>query len=218
MSNNSYIQQRNRKLGEQTVTALKQRYFDAYYFDTKQEALQKAIELIPREDKISWGGSLSIIECGLFDHIIKTGYNVINRDAAANHEEKNELLRQALLCDTYLMGSNAISETGELVNIDCFGNRVAALMFGPKSVIIIAGMNKVTPTLQDAVVRARNYAAPANMQRVAGSGLRQTPCFSSGSCHDCKSKDSICSHIVITRLCNPPKRIKVILTGDSLGF
>lgn len=217
MAINAYIRQRNKKLGEKTVIALKKRCFDAYYVETKKEALEKAIDLIPEEDTVAWGGSMSIIEVGLLDHVLKNN-KAINRDSAKTPEERTELLKKALLCDTYLMGTNAISEDGQLVNIDCIGNRTAALMFGPKNVIIVAGMNKVTPTVEEAVNRARNFAAPTNMQRVAGTGLRQTPCFSTGCCHDCTSKDSICSHIVTTRLCNPQKRIKIILVGENLGF
>ena len=161
---------------------------------------------------------MSVIEIGLLDYILKNEYTVINRDSAINQKQRTELLRKSMFCDTYLMGVNAISEDGELVNIDCFGNRVAALMFGPKSVIVIASIKKVMPTIDDAIKRARTVAAPINMHRVAGSGQRQTPCFATGFCNDCTSKDSICSHIVVTRLCNPAKRIKVILTADDIGF
>ncbi len=218
MVQNAFILQRNRKVGEKVVLGLKKRFFDAYYVDTKEQALQKAVELIPLTDVISWGGSMSVLEVGLIDHLLKNEYNVINRDLASNKEDKIEILKQAMHCDTYLMGTNAMTEDGQLINIDCIGNRVAALMFGPKSVVVIVGVNKVVKTVDEAIERAREIAAPINMQRVAGNGLRQTPCFSSGSCHDCISKDSICSHIVITRLCNPQKRIKVIVVGESLGF
>lgn len=218
MAQNAFIMQRNKKVGEKVVLGLKKRFFDAYYVDTKEQALQKAVELIPLTDVISWGGSMSVLEVGLIDHLLKNEYHVINRDLASNKEEKIEILKQAMCCDTYLMGTNAMTEDGQLVNIDCIGNRVAALMFGPKNVVIIVGVNKVVKTVDEAIERAREIAAPINMQRVAGNGLRQTPCFSSGSCHDCISKDSICSHIVITRLCNPQKRIKVIVVGESLGF
>ncbi len=214
----AYHRTRNDKIGEKTAIALKKRFFEAYYVPTKEEALNKAIELIPHTDTIAWGGSMSILESGLLDHVLKNNYSVINRDIAESAEEKNEILKKAMLCDTYLMGTNALTEDGQLVNIDCIGNRTAALMFGPKSVIIIASTKKIMPTLEDAIKRARTVAAPINMHRVAGRGQRQTPCFVSGSCQDCLSKDSICSHIVITRLCNPQKRIKVILTGDELGF
>lgn len=218
MTQSAYILARNKKLGEKVVLNLKKRFFDAYYVETKEEALAKAIELIPINDTISWGGSVSVLETGLIDYVLKNNFKVINRDKARTPEEKDELLRQAFLCDTYLMGTNAISEDGDLVNIDCIGNRTAALMYGPKNVIIIAGMNKVAKNEEAAIRRARNTAAPINMQRVAGSGMRQTPCYSTGVCHNCVSKDSICSHIVITRLCNPQKRIKVILTSEHLGF
>ena len=218
MVQNVYLMQRNKKVGEKVVLNLKKRFFDAYYVETKEEALKKAISLIPENDTVSWGGSMSILEIGLIDHVIKGNYNVINRDIAKNTEERMTMLRDALHCDTYLMSTNALSEDGQLINIDCIGNRTAALMFGPKNVIVIAGMNKLALTVQDAIKRARETAAPTNMQRVAGNGLRQTPCFSTGICEDCTSKDSICSNIVITRLCNPPKRIKVILTSESLGF
>ena len=116
------------------------------------------------------------------------------------------------------MSSNAITEDGQLVNIDGLGNRLAALLYGPKSVIVIAGMNKVAKTLDDAIQRARTVAAPVNMQRIALLMDRKTPCVSTGSCADCKSPDSICSQIVITRLCAPQGRIKVILVNESLGF
>ncbi len=218
MAFNAYIKERNRKLGEKVVQELNSRHFEAYYVDTKKDALNKAIELISQKDVVSWGGSMSISETGLLDFVLKNGYKVINRDTAKNKEEKDTLLRKSLLCDTYLMGTNALTESGELVNIDCIGNRTAALMFGPKSVVILVGMNKVMPTLEDAIKRARNYAAPTNIQRVAGNSERQTPCFKTGHCHDCKSQDSICSHIVVTRLCNPKNRIKIILVGETIGF
>lgn len=218
MVQNVYLMERNKKIGEKVVINFKKRFFDAYFVETKKEALEKAIDLIPQNDTVSWGGSMSVLEIGLIDHILKGNYNVINRDLAKTAEERTAMLKQALLCDTYLMGTNAISADGQLVNIDCIGNRTASLMFGPKNVIVIAGMNKLATNLQDAIKRARETAAPTNMQRVAGKGLRQTPCFSTGICEDCTSKDSICSNIVITRLCNPPKRIKIILTSESLGF
>jgi L-lactate utilization protein LutB len=124
-------------------------------------------------------------------------------------------MRRALLCDTYLAGTNAISEDGQLVNIDGNGNRVAAMIYGPKQVIVAAGMNKVAKTLPDAVVRARNIAAPANVQRFPGL---KTPCNETGSCADCLSPDTICSFLVTIRYCKPAGRIKVVLIGKDLGF
>ena len=165
--------------------------------------------LIPQEDVVSWGGSVTIDEIGLLS-AVKERNKVIDRAAAATPEEKTELMRQALLCDTYLMSSNAISSDGQLVNIDGNGNRCAALIYGPKQVLVIAGLNKVTGSLE-----ARNVAAPINAKRFAGL---QTPCYKAGLCGDCLSADCICSQIVITRTSRNKGRIKVILVGESLGF
>jgi L-lactate utilization protein LutB len=140
---------------------------------------------------------------------------VIDRDKVASPQERTELMRKALLCDTFLASSNAVSEDGQLVNIDGFGNRVAAMCYGPKQVIVLAGMNKVAKTLVDAQVRARTIAAPCNIQRLAEA---KTPCSETGACADCRSPESICSYIVTTRLCRPAGRIKVILIGKDLGF
>ena len=143
--------------GPKTAEALNKRRFEAYYCSTAEEAVEKALELIPREDTVSWGGAMTVDELGLKQRLA---------------QEKQAIMRQALTCGTFLMSSNAISKDGQLVNIDGMGNRVAAMCFGPRQVVVIAGMNKVLGTLDDAVARARNIAAPANAQRF---GLK-TPC------------------------------------------
>ena len=160
------------------------------------------------------GGSVTMEALGVIDRVKKGGWRVIDRSTAQSQEEKIEIMRRALLCDTYLTGANAISEDGEIVNVDGNGNRVAAMTFGPKSVIVACGMNKVVKTAEDATSRARNTAAPVNAQRF---DIR-TPCKTTGSCADCKSTDSICSYIVRTRLCKPAGRIKVVLIGEAIGF
>ena len=123
-------------------------------------------------------------------------------------------MHQALNCGTFLMSSNAISKDGQLVNIDGMGNRVAAMCYGPRQVVVIAGMNKVLGTLDDAIARARNIAAPANAQRF---GIK-TPCGLTGQCGDCTSPDCICSYVVVTRYSMVHERIKVILVGEDLGL
>lgn len=200
-------------LGQTVVKALKSRHFDAYYCPDRAAAAQLIQQLIPQDDTVAWGGSMTIEALGLVDWV-RANRRVIDRDKAATREEKLELMRQSLLCDTYLMSSNAVSADGQLVNIDANGNRVAALTFGPKQVIVAVGMNKVVPTLEEAVSRARNTAAPVNVARF---GL-QTPCAAQGLCADCKSPQSICCSFVRTRLCNVAGRIKVVLIGEDLGF
>jgi L-lactate utilization protein LutB len=218
MTQNIYVAKHNEIIAQKVIEKFKKRFFEAYYVKTKEDALNKAIELIPKSDTIAWGGSVSVSEIGLIDYITTNNYKVIDRDSAKSPEQRLYILKKSLLADTYLMGCNAITINGELVNIDAIGNRVSALMFGPRNVIVVAGLNKISEDLESAIVRARNTAAPTNMQRIAARSDKQAPCLNSGKCHDCISKDSICSHIVVTRLCNPESRIKIILVDEPLGF
>ncbi|MDR0465185.1 MAG: lactate utilization protein [Treponema sp.] len=208
-------EQRYSKLGPKVTAALKSRSFDAYYFDDPQEAADKILSLIPKEHTVSWGGSKTLLDIGIQVRLYKEGYNCLDRDKAASPEERTDIMRRALLCDTFLCGTNAVSEDGRLVNIDGYGNRVAAMIFGPKQVIIAAGMNKITKTYEDALVRARTVAAPLNIERFPNL---KTPCNENGSCADCLCADTICSYFVTMRFCKPAGRIKVILIGKDLGL
>ena len=205
---------RNELLGKRLVENLKKRNMDAYYCATKDEALTKALELIPEGDVVSWGGSETLNQIGLIEEVKKRN-KVIDRAAAATVEEKQELMHQALLCDAYLMSSNAVSQDGQLVNIDGNGNRCAALIYGPKSIVMVVGMNKVAADLDAAMSRARNTAAPANVQHFPGI---KTPCAVTGVCANCMSPETICCQFVITRFSRVPGRIKVVFVGESLGL
>lgn len=202
------------KAGPKVAEALNKRYFEAYYCSGRTEALEKILELIPQGHVVSWGGATTVDELGVKDALRQRGQAVIDRDTAKDAQERQEMLKKALTCDTFLMGSNAVSADGQLVNIDGTGNRVAALCFGPSQVIVVAGMNKVAGDLDGAMRRAREVAAPINAQRFQ----LKTPCSVNGLCADCKGPDSICAQIVTTRLCKPAGRIKVILVGEDLGF
>lgn len=204
---------RNEKLGKKVVKAMESRYFEAYYCGTKEEALQKALSLIPAGSVVSWGGTVTASQIGLMEALHSGSYRLIDRDAVPP-EERQKLMRQALLSDYFISGANAISEAGEIVNIDGNGNRVAAIVYGPEHVIIVAGMNKVVKTLDGAMERARTVAAPINKQRFGGT----TPCIKTGSCEDCRAEDCICCQVLVTRVCRPAGRIKVILIGEELGF
>ena len=118
------------------------------------------------------------------------------------------------MADVFVAGANALSIDGQMVSIDGNGNRVAALVYGPDSVVIVAGMNKVVDSLEGAVRRARTVAAPSNKQRFA----LQTPCEVTGTCADCKSDGCICNQILITRNCKPAGRIKFVIVGEELGL
>ena len=196
------------------VKNLRSRHFEAYYCDTRQDALAKALELIPEGSLVSWGGAMSAQQIGLIGAMRVGNYRTIDRDKCVTAEEREQAMKDALFCDTFLMGANAMSMDGEMVSIDGTGNRIGALVYGPKSVIVIVGMNKVADTLEEAIRRARTVAAPKNKQRF-GDG---TPCAVTGVCGDCKSAKCICNHIVITRHCRPVGRIKFIIVGEDLGL
>lgn len=205
---------RSRKMGERVVQALIKRHFEAVYCDTAEEAKQKALALIPEKDVVSWGGSETLSQIGLMDELRSGRYKVIDRDSASTPEERTELMRQALLADTFVSSSNALSEDGQLINIDGNGNRVAAMTYGPLNVILVIGVNKIVKTVEDGLIRARNTAAPINAQRF----MPKTPCSETGMCADCTSADCICAYISTIRVCRPAGKIKVILVGENLGF
>jgi hypothetical protein len=129
-------------------------------------------------------------------------------------EEGLERRRQSLLVDLFITGSNAVTETGQLVNLDMFGNRIGGITFGPKHVIILAGRNKIVPDLDAAMFRIKNYAAPVNTMRLD----KKTPCAKTSYCEECKSPDRICNTWTITEKSFPKGRIKVVLINDDLGF
>lgn len=202
------------KRGKLLVKNLIGRHFDAYYCKNKKEALEKALALIPEGASVGWGGTMSTAEIGLQDAIRAGNYQAIDRDRAANMEERERISRACLDADVFLTGANAMSLDGQMVNVDGNGNRVAAIIYGPKSVLVIVGMNKVCDTLEDAVKRARTVASPMNMQRF----MLDTPCAVTGVCSDCKCEACICNQIVITRHCRPAGRIKFLVVGEDLGY
>lgn len=207
------IETRNEKLAERLIKNLESRHFTACYCATAAEAKEKILSMIPETDVVSYGGSETIDKLGIKEVLRSKGQKMLDRDLESDPVKRQEIMRQGLLSDTFLMSTNSITEDGELVNIDGNGNRVAALVYGPKSVIVAVSLNKVTKTLEDAWNRARNYAAPINSQRFN----LPTPCCTTGTCGNCKSDKSICRQFVVTRL-SIPGRIKVVLIGEELGF
>lgn len=201
------------KRGEIMVKNLTNHGFEAYYCENKEAALAKALELIPKGATVGWGGAMSAQQIGLLDAMNDGEYNAIDRDKAPNPEEREKAMRACLQADYFITGANAMSIDGQMVNIDGVGNRVAAIVYGPKYVVVIAGMNKVTDSLEAAVTRARTVAAPMNKQRFP----LQTPCAVTGVCGNCKT-EGICNQLLITRNSKPIGRIKVILVGEELGL
>jgi L-lactate utilization protein LutB len=199
--------------------ALTENNFEVFVAEKADEAksivLEKIIpEIAPKS--VSWGGSLTFVATGLYDVLKNSNdFNILDTyDKTLSPEESLERRRQSLLVDLYITGSNAVTETGQLVNLDMFGNRVGALTFGPKNVIIFVGRNKIVPDLDEAMFRIKNYAAPVNTMRLD----KKTPCAKTSFCADCKSPDRICNIWTITEKSFPKKRIKIILINKDLGF
>lgn len=196
------------------IEKLSQRHMEGYFCESAQEAKLKALSLIEENSVVSWGGSQSIIQTGLIEALKKGGYTLLDRTAAKSSEEVRDVYLKAFDADYYLMSANAITLDGKLVNVDGNGNRVAALIYGPKNVIVIVGMNKVVIDEEAAIKRVRNFAAPPNAMRVGVT----TPCTLTGKCHECMGENTICCNTVITRISKYPNRIKVILVGEELGY
>jgi hypothetical protein len=199
--------------------ALEKNHFEAFVVDQAEAALAVVLEHIwpvvaPRS--VSWGGSVSFVQTGLYHRVREmSGVTVIDTyDKKLTEDEKLERRRQALLTDLFFTGTNAITESGHLVNLDMVGNRVAALTFGPRHVVVVAGRNKIVHDLESAWDRIKSYAAPVNCMRLD----KQTPCAATGYCQDCKSPDRICNTWTITEKAFPKGRVKIILVNADLGF
>ena len=208
---NPNIAKRNELLARKVIKGLESRNMSGYYAGNAQEALAKALALIPEGSSVTMGGAMSAHEIGLVEALKAGNFRFIDRDAMA---DKRAAMLAAYDADVFLSGANAITEDGVMVNIDGNANRVSAIAQGPRKVVFIVGMNKVCVDLDGAMKRARNVAAPINAQRFGLS----TPCAKTGACFDCKSPDTICCQFLITRFSKHPGRIHVILVNDSLGF
>ena len=205
----------DKNLLNQTIENLRKNGFDARLCRNQDEAKTLIAEYIIPYGTVGLGGSTTLRQMQLPELAREHRAKVYDHwDFKLNAEEKLNILRKSLLSDLYLTSANAISSNGKIFNIDGNGNRVAALCYGPKSVIVVAGMNKVAGTLADAVARVRHCAAPANGQRFD----IPTPCVATGLCGDCISAQSICAQMVTTRISRPAGRIKVILVGKNLGI
>jgi len=199
--------------------ALEENNFEVFIVDDALEASRVVLEkILPKTGakSVSWGGSMTFIATGLFDSIKGNPdlevLDTFNKNLSP--EDALELRRQSLLVDLFITGTNAVTETGELVNLDMFGNRVAGITFGPKHVVILVGKNKIVPDLEAAMVRIKDYVAPTNAMRLN----KKTPCVKTSCCEECKSPDRICNSWTITQKSFPKGRIKVVLINEDLGL
>jgi L-lactate utilization protein LutB len=199
--------------------ALESNNFEVFTAENAAEAKRILLEeILPKTEakSVSWGGSLTVGGTGVYDTLkANPDLEVIDPyEKGATPAEMVEKRRRALLCDLYLSGTNAVTEDGKLVNLDMTGNRVAAITFGPRHVVIFAGRNKIVPDLEEAMLRIQNYAAPANAIRLD----KKTPCVKTSWCEECKSPDRICNTWTITEKSFPKGRIRVVLINEDLGL
>jgi len=203
---------------EKTINALKENGFEAFYFSNKEDAVKKVLDIVPLDAHVGLGGSVTLREMGLPTMLLSRG-NVLAdhwaaRQQGVSSEEMLRIRKNQLNSDVFISSTNAITEDGELINRDGGGQRVASMIFGPKQVVIVAGINKIVSTIEEGLERIMNYAAPINAKRLN----RKTPCVVTGICSDCKSDDRICNvtSIIHRKLGNTPTTI--ILIGEKLGY
>jgi len=206
----------NEKVAQKIIANLQKRNMEGSFAETAKQAKQEILAMIPPGVKVYRGGSMSTVELGLWPAIEQIpGVKVIDPyRAGLSPEENMAARREGLLADVFIASTNAITLDGQLVNLDGRGNRVAAMIFGPEKVILVAGMNKVTPNLESAKARVRHRAAPINTTRLQ----LKTPCVATGLCSDCNSLQRICNSWGIIERQTDKGRIHVKLVGENLGY
>ena len=200
---------------KRTIENLEKNNMNGYFVQNEQEAINKIEELIKEGDTVSVGGSMTLFETGVIEFLRNGKYNFLDRYAEGlTPEQIKDIYRKSFSADVYFSSSNALTEKGELYNVDGNGNRVAAMLYGPDKVIVVVGVNKIVKDLDQAIIRNRETSAPANAKRLN----RNTPCAKVGYCMDCNSEDTICSEYTVIRRQMKPGRIHVIIVNKELGY
>lgn len=213
------------KIIEKTINNLKRNNMLSFYCETKEEALAKVMEFINEGDTVTNGGSETLKQVGVIDAVKNGNFNYVDRSAAETREEAEELMREAYFADVYLTSSNAVTQHGELYNVDGNSNRVSAILYGPKSVVVVCGFNKIVKNFDEAVYRVKTKAAPPNTKRLHTGAYCEAngECLSCGSdgsfmCDGCRGDGRICCNYVVCAQQRHKERIKVIIVGEELGY
>lgn len=208
------VKQYYRNVADTLISNLEKRQMEGYYCETSEEAVKLVLSLMPAGSSVGWGGSETLTECGLMDALKKADLTILDRKEPTTEEGQKKRYAEIFGADFFLMGTNAITLDGELVNIDSRGNRVSYLCYGPENVVIVTGMNKIVSDVESGIRRIHDIAAPPNAVRLN----RRTPCAVTGRCGNCLTPDCLCSQTVVTRFSYVPGRIKVVLIGETLGY
>lgn len=188
---------------------------ELFHLDNSQQLLTFLDDYLKPGVKVGVGGSMTLFETGVIDKLRNSDVQFLDRyQEGLTREQVQSIFRESFLADIYITSSNAVTMNGCLYNIDGTGNRVAAMIYGPKEVLVIVGRNKIFTTEEAAINHIRNVAAPANAMRLN----KNTPCTKAGKCLDCKSSDCICSSFVKMGYQSNVNRIKVIVVNEDLGY
>ncbi len=196
------------------IKNLAARNIEGYFFENSADAVKAILEMMPEGSSVTWGGTETFKETGMLAALQAGNYRLIDRSKATTPEEHRKMYGEMVMADYFFMSSNAITLNGELVNIDGNSNRVGLLVHGPRHVMVLVGMNKLTDDVESAIKRIRTYACPANAKRLN----RSTPCGTIGKCGECYSNECMCNQIVITRRSGHAGRIKVFFIAENLGY
>lgn len=200
---------------EKIIKNLQKNNMAGYYVENREDLHQLLTELIKNGEKVGCGDSVTLEETGVFEFIRKGEYTFYDKhQPGLSSEEKREIYLKNFSCDTFLTGTNAITLDGKLFNIDGNGSRVAPMLYGPKQVIVIAGLNKLTDNIEEAVIRTRQIAAPLDAKRLK----KNTPCTKLDRCIDCGHRQRICNDFVLITGQFTKDRIKVILINGEYGY
>jgi hypothetical protein len=202
----------NEKKIERTIKALKENNINAYFIDSRESLINKLNEITNEGEVVSCGGSQTLIETDILDYLRSERFEFLDRYKEGVDVE--EIFRKSFFADTYFTSTNAITENGELYNVDGNGNRVAAMLYGPKKVIVIAGINKIVKDIDEAIKRNKYICAPANAKRLNAN----TPCKEIGTCIDCKSKFRLCCEYTVIKRQRNENRMHVLILNENLGF
>ena len=198
-----------------TLEALRKNNMEGFFINTHEELISKIEELVEPNSKVSFGGSVTLFETKVMQHLRSGRYELLDRyKEGLTQEEIKKIFRESFFCDAYFTSTNAITEEGELYNVDGNGNRVAAMLFGPEKVILVVGVNKIVKNIDEAVIRNREISAPANAKRLN----KMTPCTKVGYCVDCKGSDKICREFTVISSQGNKDRIHVIFINDNIGY
>lgn len=200
---------------ERTIKALENNNMNGYLVKSKEDLIKKIDELVEENSFVACGGSQTLFEAGVIEHLREGRFDFLDRyKEGLKPQDMKYIYRKSFFADAYFTSTNAITENGELYNVDGNGNRVAAMLYGPDKVIVICGVNKIVKDVDAAIKRNEQFSAPANAKRLD----TKTPCKASGYCMDCKSIDRICCEYTLIKRQRSQGRIHVIFIDENFGY